>query len=150
MNRMRLLQTLKEDEGFRPKAYWDKEQWTYGYGCKAPGEGATITEELACTLLAVNLDTAIAHFNRIFKDHLQKFNDVRAECFVNLIFNMGPGRPGGSKGLLSFKNTLALIFKNKEVPWEQVGMNLQKSLWFWQVGKRAERIVEEVRTGEKS
>jgi lysozyme len=150
IDRERLLNQLKEDEGFVGKAYWDIKQWSFGYGCKAPGEGAYITEPEAASLLEAHMDDAIAHFDRIFKDHLQKFNDVRAECFINMIFNMGPGRPNGSEGLLSFKNTLALIFKNREVPWEQVSKNLVKSLWYRQVGNRAERIVEEVKTGVKA
>lgn len=150
MDRNRLLQQLKNDEGFVAKAYWDKKQWSYGYGCRAPGEGATITEPEASKLIEAHMDDAIGHFNRIFKDHLQKFNDVRAECFVNLIFNMGPGRPGGSEGLLSFKNTLGNIFNNREVPWDKVADGLKSSLWYRQVGKRGVRIVTEVRTGEKA
>jgi hypothetical protein len=161
MNRDRLIAQAKEDEGFCKKAYWDKKQWSYGYGCRAPGEGATITEPEAAKLLIAHVDDAIAHFNRIFKAHLQKFNDVRAECFINLIFNMGPGRPNGSEGLLSFKNTLGLIFNNREVPWGSVADNLKKSLWFRQVKDsgdddgpgpdkgRGERIVEEIRKGVK-
>lgn len=159
MNRERLLAQLKVDEGFISQARWDVKQWSYGYGCRAPGEGATITKQEAVKLLETKMEEAIADFNRIFKDHQAKFNDVRAECFVNLIFNMGPGRPEGSEGLLSFKNTLGLIFKNREVPWGQVADNLKKSLWFRQVKDsgdtdgpgprkgRGERIVEGVRTG---
>lgn len=159
MNRERLLQRLKDDEGFSAKAYWDVEQWTYGYGCRAPGEGATISKPEAAKLVEQRMEEAITDFNRIFKDHLAKFNDVRAECFVNLIFNMGPGRPGGSRGLLSFKNTLGFIFKNKDVPWGSVADGLKASLWYRQVahsgdsdgpgpGKgRGERIVQEIRTG---
>lgn len=160
MNRERLIAQLKADEGFISKAKWDVKQWSYGYGCRAPGEGAMITEPDAAKLLIQHMDTAIVAFNRIFKDHQAKFNDIRAECFVNLIFNMGPGRPGGSEGLLSFKNTLALIFKNRVVPWGQVADNLKKSLWFRQVKDsgdndgagphkgRGERIVDQIRTGE--
>lgn len=156
MNRDRLLQQLKDDEGFRTKAYWDKKQWTYGYGCRAPGEGTTITEPAAVQLLVRHMDQAIADFNRIFKNDLIKFNDVRAEAFVNLIFNMGPGRPGGSEGLLSFKNTLGFIFNNKDVPWQSVAGGLKRSLWFRQVANsgappgRGNRIVAEVTTGVKA
>lgn len=107
MDRGRLLQQLKEDEGFCAVAKWDNKQFSYGYGCRATHAGATISEPDAAVLLAQHMDQAIADFNRIFKADLVKFNDVRAEAFVNLIFNMGPGVPGGSEGLLSFHNTLA-------------------------------------------
>lgn len=156
MDKERLLEQLKKDEGFCKKAYWDVKQWTYGYGCRAPGESSTITEPEAAEFLAVKMEESIADFNRIFKDHLGKFNDVRAEAFVNLIFNMGPGRPGGNEGLLSFKNTLGFIFKNKEVPWQSVADGLKKSLWFRQVGNsgtppgRGNRLVAEVATGVKA
>lgn len=161
MDRQRIIEQLKKDEGFRSKAYWDVKQYTYGYGTRAPGKDATITEPEAAVLLGKRVDEAIADFNRIFKAHLTKFNPVRAECFVNLIFNMGPGRPGGNEGLLSFKNTLGLIFNNKEVPWCSVADNLKKSLWYRQVAKsgdsdgagpdlgRGERIVAEIHTGIK-
>ena len=51
MNIERIIERVKQEEGFRPVAYWDRKQWTYGYGCKAPGEGATITEPEAVKLL---------------------------------------------------------------------------------------------------
>lgn len=163
MNKERLLRQLKDDEGFRSKAYWDLKQWSYGYGCRAPGEGATITESEAAKLVEKHMNDSINHFNQIFKGHLHKFDEVRAECFVNLIFNMGPGRKDAPSvgGLYSFVNTLNLIFRNKQVPWSSVADNLKKSLWFRQVKDsgdsdgpgpdkgRGERIVEEIRTGGK-
>ena len=148
INRERLLKQLKDDEGFISKAKWDVKQYSYGYGCRAPSGEATITEPAAAILLAQHMEHAIAEFERVFKDHLKKFDPLRAECFVNLIFNMGAGRPGGSEGLLSFKNTLGLIFNNKQVPWAQVAENLKKSLWFRQVGSRAVRICRQIATGE--
>lgn len=156
MDRQRLIDQLKEDEGFRAKAYWDLKQWTYGYGCRAPGEFATITREQATPVLERHIDSAIADYERIFKGHTHKFNDVRAEAFVNLIFNMGPGRADGNQGLLSFRNTLNFIFKYKTVEWDKVAKGLEKSLWFRQVGDsgnppgRGNRIVGEVRTGLKA
>jgi GH24 family phage-related lysozyme (muramidase) len=156
MNRQRIIDQLKEDEGFTAKAFWDVKQWTYGYGCRAPGEGAVITKEDATPELEKHVDAAIEDYKRIFKEHLHKFNDVRAEAFVNLIFNMGPGRPDGTQGLLSFKNTLNFIFKYKEVNWSAVASGLKKSLWFRQVGDsgtppgRGNRIVKEVLTGVKA
>lgn len=151
MDRERLVAQLKEDEGFISVAKWDVKQFSFGYGCKAPHEGAAITEPAAALLIEEHVNRALTYFNQIFKDHLDKFNDVRAEAFTNMIFNMGPGRKDDSNsgGLQSFKNTLALIFTNKTVPWDKVADNLKKSLWYRQVGDRAVRIVEEVRTGEK-
>lgn len=159
MDKNRLMTTLKQDEGFRAKAYWDLKQFSFGYGCKAPGEGATISKEAASVLLEAHLDNAIEGFKRMFKGHESKFNECREECFIQLIFNMGTGRKDGNEGLYSFRNTLGLIFKNKEVPWADVAKGLKSSLWFRQVGKsgdtdgpgpkegRGERIVRQVSTG---
>lgn len=152
----RLFEQLKKDEDFTPVARWDVKQWSYGYGCRAPGKGARITEPDAARLLKVRMEEAIDDFERMFAGHEQKFNDVRAEAFVNLIFNMGPGLPDGSKGgLYSFKNTLKLIFENGDVPWEEVAKELKDSLWFKQVGDsgdppgRGRRIVAEITAGKK-
>jgi hypothetical protein len=155
IDRDRLLNQLKQDEGFRAHAYWDVKQFTYGYGCRAPGKDASIAEPEAAKLLTVHMEQSIKDFAKIFKGHEAKFNPVRAEAFVNMVFNMGPGRPDGNEGLQSFRNTLALIFKNKEVPWGLVADNLKKSLWFRQIGDsgappgRGNRIIAEVRTGIK-
>lgn len=158
MNRERLLEQLKHDEGFQPVAAWDNKQFSYGYGCKAPGVGAKITEPEACKLLVQHMEQAIADFGKVFKGHEAKFNDVRAEAFVNLVFNMGPGAAGHPEngGLLSFVNTMGLVFKNKEVPWDKVADGLKASLWYRQVANsgappgRGNRIVAEVRTGVKA
>ncbi|OHD24879.1 MAG: hypothetical protein A2Y38_16235 [Spirochaetes bacterium GWB1_59_5] len=159
MNKDRMMNTLKQDEGFRAKAYWDLKQWTFGFGCKAPSEGATISKKAASVLLEAHLDNAVIGFKKMFKGHESKFNECREECFIQLIFNMGTGRPDGNEGLYSFKNTLSFIFKNKEVPWASVAKGLERSLWFRQVGKsgdpdgpgpkegRGERIVRQVSTG---
>lgn len=162
MNRQSIIDQLKIDEGFRSRAKWDLKQFTYGYGTCAPCANARISEPSAASLLARKVDESIADFNRIFKGHLQKFNAVRAAAFVNLIFNMGPGRPGGSEGLLSFKITLGFILKNNEVPWQKVADALKASLWFRQVRDsgdddgpgpdqgRGARIVAEVASGMKA
>lgn len=164
LDRQGLIEQLKKDEGFSSKAKWDNKQFSYGYGTRAPGPGATITREQAEVELAAKLDEAIGDFNRIFKDHLQKFDPVRAACFVQLIYNMGPGRKDAPSmgGLYSFVNTLKLIFNKREVPWLDVAEGLKRSLWFRQVGKsgdvdgpgpkqgRGERIVQEVATGVRA
>lgn len=149
INRERLLERLKNDEGFRSKAYWDVKQWTYGFGCAAPGKGAEITREEASKLLAVRMDDAISDFTGMFKDVIDKFNDVRAEAFINMIFNMGPGNRAHPErgGLGSFKNTLSLIFDHDVVDWNAVADNLTKSKWQRQVGLRANKLIAEIRTG---
>jgi hypothetical protein len=152
MNRKAIIDQLKLDEGFTPVAKWDIKQFSYGYGTKAPHEGATITEPEAARKLGLKVDESIEDFNNMFFGHIDKFNDIRADAFVNLIYNMGPGRKGHPEdgGLWSFVNTLGLIFGNEVVPWGGVADGLKKSKWFYQVGSRGVRIVNEVRTGIKT
>ena len=155
MDTTRLLDQLKADEGFSPKAYWDVKQWTYGYGCEAPHGGATITEPLAADLLLIKLNQAIASYNRIFTTVLPEINDVRAEALTNMIFNMGPGLANHPEvgGLQSFTHTLHLILCSKPIPWDEVADHFMQSLWFKQVANsgnppgRGNRLIEQIRRG---
>jgi hypothetical protein len=153
INNERLIAQLKKDEGFSPKAFWDIKQWTFGYGCLAPGKGATITEPEAATKLIKRAEQSIAEFNQMFfGEQAKKFNDVRAEAFINMLFNMGMGSQAHPErgGLYSFKNTLSLIFDYLEPDWNKVARNLKESKWYSQVGARAVRICKELATGVKA
>lgn len=151
IDKVRLINQLKKDEGFSPKAFWDIKQWTFGYGCLAKGRGDTITEPEASDFLAHRVEQSISEFNQMFSGLVMKFNDVRAEAFINMLFNMGMGSKAHPErgGLYSFKNTLGLIFNSPEVNWKAVASNLRKSKWYRQVGSRAVRICKEIDTGIK-
>lgn len=151
INKERLLEQLKKDEGFVSKAYWDNKQYSIGYGTKALNKDEVISREEAEKRLDVHLQKAVAWFYVIFDGHLEKFNDVRAEAFINMIYNMGPGSKSNPKGggLYSFVNTLGHIFDYDVVDWKRVAYNLRQSKWFKQVGKRAVRICNEIETGVK-
>ena len=130
---------MKEDEGFSPVAFWDREQWTFGYGCKALGEGATITEGGAESLLLDELWEAVHDFEGIYHDCLENINDVRAEALVNMTFNLGKTK------MLKFRKMNAAIHRGD---WMEAAYQAQDSTWFTQVGKRAQRIVKELATGK--
>ena len=152
MNIQNVIEQLKKDEGFRVKPYWDNKQWTYGYGCRAPGPKSSICETTAAELLAERVDQALGEFLHLFAGQTHKLNDVRQEAFVNMVFNMGPGNPKNPSagGLASFVNTLRLIFAFDEPDWKKVADNLRQSKWYRQVGSRAKRICLEIETGEKA
>ena len=140
MNLDRLVARVKKDEGFSPVAYWDREQWTFGYGCRAPGEGATITEAEAETLLLDELWEAVHDYESIYYDCMGVINDVRAEALTNMAFNLGKTK------LLKFRKMNAAIHRGD---WMEAAYQARDSTWFTQVGKRAQRIVKELATGEK-
>ena len=136
----RLIAQLKADEGFSPVAFWDNEQWTFGYGCKAPHEGAAITEENASILLEEEMFEAISDFENLYADCRGNINDVRAEALTNMAFNLGKTK------LLKFRKMNAAIRVND---WYEAASQAANSAWFHQVGKRAIRICRELATGEK-
>lgn len=152
INKERLIAQIKNDEGFSPVAFWDIKQWTFGYGCKAGGQGDTITEPEASDILTHRIEQSIQEFSQVFPGELQKkFNDVRTEAFINLLFNLGMGSRSHPDrgGLLSFKNTLSYIYDYLEVDWKKVADGLRSSKWFTQVGKRGIRICNEIERGVK-
>lgn len=152
MNIQNVIEQLKKDEGFRARPYWDKKQWTYGYGCAAPGPKCSITQPEATALLEKRVDQALGEFLHLFAGQTHKLNDVRQEAFVNMVFNMGPGNPKrpSNGGVASFVNTLRLMFAFDEPDWKKVADNLRQSKWYRQVGARAVRICMEIESGEKA
>lgn len=136
MDKQAIIERLKKDEGFAAKAYWDREQWTYGYGCKAPSKGSMISEPDAAQLLSRRVDQSIAEFWSMFHD--LEINEVRQQALVNMLFNLGKG------GVQKFKKMLAAIRADN---WTKVAEEARDSLWYQQVGKRAKRICYELENG---
>ena len=141
MNIERIIERIKQEEGFRPVAYWDRKQWTYGYGCKAPGEGARITIAEAEKLLWRNVLTAVGGFVDLFLGVPTPINEVRQECLVDMIFNLG------EDGVRKFRKMVAEIMDKDPDDWKEISQHATESLWYGQVGVRAKRIVWELKTG---
>lgn len=141
MNIVRIIERVKQEEGFRPVAYWDRKQWTYGYGCKAPGEGATITEKEGEKLLWRHILEAVGGFVDLFLGVPTPINEVRQECLVDMIFNLG------EDGVRQFRQMVADIMDRDPDDWTEIAQHATESLWYGQVGGRAKRIVAELQTG---
>ncbi len=141
MNIERIIERIKKEEGFRPKAYWDRKQWTFGYGCKAPGESATITEPEAEKLLWRHILVAVGGFIDLFLGVPTPINEVRQECLVDMIFNLG------EDGVRKFRQMVLDIMDDEGDDWAEIARHASESLWYAQVGERAKRIVEELATG---
>lgn len=62
---------------------------------------------------------------------------VTKTVLLNMAYNLGLA------GLLGFKNTLAYI---KEKNYPQAAVNMQKSLWYKQVGKRADKLIARLKS----
>lgn len=136
----RILKQLEADEGFSPCAYWDNDQWSYGFGCRAPHGSAVISYKEAKSLLEEEVQTAIKDFETVFSDCRDNFNEVREEALVNMLFNLGRTK------VLKFRKMLSAIRRND---WMEAAYQAQQSLWYAQVGNRAKRIVRELATGKR-
>lgn len=159
MDRDKLIQELKRDEGVKLKAYTDTVgKRTVGIGrnfedvpfsreeCHKIFGTTSITFHVADKILSTRgLTMEQAEYllsNDIDKcvDQLSKQpfwsavagDDNRSRALVNMCFNLG------INGLLGFKNTLGFIAKKD---WKNAANNLTQSKWFGQVGDRAKRII---------
>ena len=72
-------------------------------------------------------------------------DEVRQGALINMCFNMGIGKPGGTHGLLSFPHTLAMIQAGN---YEGAASAMLESKWSKQVGIRATRLAAQIETGE--
>jgi lysozyme len=145
LNKTQIVAQLQLDEGFSPVSFWDNDQWTWGYGTKAPGKDAKITREDALLALSNRVDLAIADYSRFFA--LGAVDEVRAQALVNMLFNLGMNK---------FGKFAKLIQAVRAGSWGEAAYQAHNSLWFKQLSKpglksieRAERIVWELLTGEK-
>ena len=89
-----LIDFIKKEEGFEPVAKWDYKQYTYGYGTRAPGAGATITEADAATALIKEIASAAAA--------VEAFTPGAPigvkQALTDLTFNAGAGWESGGLG----------------------------------------------------
>lgn len=135
----RLLTTVQAAEGFSAVPYWDNDQWTYGYGCKAPEKEGYISKEEAAALLLEELIEAEKDARVLFPA-FDSFEEPRQEALVEMAFNLGRTK------LLKFRNTLNAI--NADPPrWADAADHALASRWATQVKGRAVRIAEVLRTG---
>ena len=56
-DKVRIKEQLKQDEGFRQRDYWDRKQWTVGFGTKGT-KGEVITREKAAERLDKHIEIA--------------------------------------------------------------------------------------------
>jgi GH24 family phage-related lysozyme (muramidase) len=143
VNKDVVIAQLQLDEGFSAESFWDNEQWTFGYGCKAPGPGARITKEQATVLLDKRAQYAIDDFYDIYAGCVM--TEVREHALVNMCFNLGETK------LRKFKKMNAAVRSGN---WEKAAAEAKDSAWYTELSipdngqeERAERIVRELREG---
>jgi lysozyme len=131
---------LRRDEGEVLHAYQDSlGYWTIGIGIlidKRKGGGLRPEEsvfvfENRLRLVNEELDKRIPWIG--------KLDPVRRGVLINMAFQMGVG------GLLGFENTLAMIEKGD---YQGASKGMLNSLWAKQTRARAQRLSNQMRTGE--
>ncbi len=138
MNYLDILHAqLKIDEGVRSKPYVDS------VGKVSIGIGRNLTDiginrgEMA---LMFDNDLASAEKTaRMLVPSFDSLSDVRKSVVMNMAFNMG------YKSLATFVNTLRAIDERR---WDAVVDGMKASKWARQVGQRADRLAESMRTNQ--
>ncbi len=143
MNRVRLIQQLKIDEGTGPRSadgsfmpYQDQfGDWTIGYGRNLSAEGISTVE--AEQLMGNDIDQhTLALSQRL--DWCLDMDEARANALANMCFNLGIEK------LLTFVTFLAFM---KDGQYQAASQDLRGTEWYRQVGLRAVRIALLIETG---
>ena len=147
MNRTKLHEELRRDEGTVPHAYQDSlGYWTIGIGRLIDKrKGGRLTDEEIEYLL----ENDVLEVERLLDKYLpwwKDLSDVRQRVIVNMGFNLGVGpcseNPEGK--LLTFKSMLKAMESGNV---ETAVANMANTLWAKQVGKRADRLMQMWREG---
>ena len=131
-----MIQQLRLHEGERLKPYrCTAGKLTIGVGRNLEDRG--ITAEESAYLLNNDIDREWKNLTAVLP-WVTGLNDVRQRVLLDMSFNLGIA------GLLKFKNTLATI---KAGQYSKAGDMMLDSLWAKQVGGRATRLAQMMRTG---
>lgn len=137
MNRETMVDELVRDEGLRLKPYTDSVGvLTIGIGRNLRDRG--ITKEEAYHLLQNDLDEVEATLSDALP-WWKTLDEVRQRVLANMAFNLGIAK------LLGFTLTLSRIERKQ---YGQAADAMLQSVWALQVGVRAKRLAEMMRTGE--
>ena len=137
---MDLFEQIKKDEGFRRYPYQcSAGAWTVGYGrnIDANHGGPGVSEDEAHHMLRNDIAKAERHLKEVFPNWLT-MGTVRQNALINMCLNLGAG------GFSRFVNMISAI---KRGYWGKAGFEARDSRWFVQVGRRAERVAQEIETG---
>ena len=133
---MNVRDQIMRDEGYRARAYQDSLGiWTIGYGTNL--QTLTIDEEIAGRFLDASIKRALNVVESV--THGWTIDEPRIGALVNLCYNVGP------VGFLRFRRLLDAMRSQK---WEQAAVELLDSRYATQVGPRATRLAQQLRTGE--
>ena len=136
MNKDKLLEDLKRDEGFVPYAYKDSLGYlTIGYGTLIDQRGGGLPEDICEELLKRHVDDIVVNLNKqlpwlkIHPEYIQR-------ALSNMAYQLGVS------GLLKFTTTLRLIEQKR---YNEAADQALRSLWAKQTPNRAKRVTDLMR-----
>ena len=134
------MTTLREqliiDEGKRPSAYKDSlGYWTIGVGRLIDAsKGGFLRDDEISLMLDNDIASARRDCKKLFPAY-DTFSQDRQDALANMRFNMG------LKTFSEFKTTIGHINAGR---WAEAQESAKQSLWYKQVGKRAERVIKQM------
>jgi lysozyme len=144
-NEAQLVEELRRDEGVRYVPYADTKgipTTGVGHNLQASplpaGWSYPLTDAQVDQLLMQDLANVYSDLNRDLP-WWTDLNDARQRVVCNMMFNLG------SNKLLGFKNTLAAMRQGR---YSDAAAGMLNSAWASQVGARAQRLAQMMRTGE--
>lgn len=139
-----LRQELGRDEGVEREPYLDtQDNWTTGIGYNLNAnplpEDITypLTDDEIERLFELSVQRAVDALNAYYP-WWTTLDEVRQRVLVNMCFNLG------IKGLQKFVKFLHCLEQKDFI---NAALEMQSSLWYKQVGERAVRLCQAMRTG---
>lgn len=137
MNYDRLAAQLEIDEAKRPRIYLDTVgKWTGGIGRNLSDR--PFSEDEIALMLKNDIAIVQADLDREFP-WWRSLTDARQNALANMCFNLGIFR------LRGFKKALAMLEAHR---YDAAAKEFMDSKWAVQVGDRAKRVTQMIRTGE--
>lgn len=135
-----LAKQLRGDEDEVPYAYTDSEGYlTIGIGRLIDKrKGGRLRNDEITYLFNNDVDEKLDELTRALP-WFQNLDDARRGVLMNMAFNLGV------PGLLKFPKTLSLVQQGK---YAEAADEMLDSLWAKQVGDRAKRLSQQMRTGQ--
>lgn len=132
----KLTAELRRDESFRDRVYTcSAGKLTIGYGHNI--EDNPIPEKIANDLLGHDIGQTLAKCERW--RWFYPLSDVRKRVIVNMVFNIGAG------GVARFRRMIDAIECGE---FDRAAHEMRDSLWYSQVGQRAERLAVMMETDD--
>ena len=135
---MNVTERIKQHEGWRSKPYrCPAGKLTIGYGFNIEQGISLGFGEIWLEYL---IEQCRDELTTVFTDaELMAMGEERVDALTDMVYNLGIGR---------FKRFKRMIRSLKNQRWQQAAKEALKSKWATQVGKRANRIAETLKTGD--